>query len=136
MRIIAVIFISTLSLYGGVWSKLSLSVPTPLSNLKIYITQRSGDIKNKLIEIQQGVMGEIEEQLELKSNNNDKLRRLSKVDYVYNKRMEFLLHKENLLSDLNIDNTNMGNLPRYLHLNKLDKKKNNVEQNIKLKEKE
>lgn len=108
INIIKPIFITSLlsiHLYAD-YSLLAPSVPAPLMQLNLYVGTRSSQVQAKLKSMENGVIQDIQEEVEKKEYNNTRLRKLSKLDYITNEEYLFLLKKINQLTSNSIDSEN------------------------------
>lgn len=116
INIIKPIFITSLlsiHLYAD-YSLLAPSVPAPLAMLNAYVGMRSGQVQAKLKSMENGVIQDIQEQIEKKDYNTTRLRKLSKLDYVTNEEYLFLLKKINQLTSNSIDSQNATTAPKRI----------------------
>lgn len=104
-KTVLIINLLTLSLFAK-YSLLAPSVPQPLAELNNLVTQRSNQVKSKLNTMENDVIQNIQEEVEKKEYNTQRLRKISKLDYVTNQEYLFLLKKLNQLTNNAIDSQN------------------------------
>jgi len=93
-------------LFAYMYSYIVPDINLSLIKLNQYVDQRSNMVKTKLNSIENGVIENIQEEVKKKKKNTDRLRNISKLDYVTNKEFLFLVKKINQLTDNSIDTKN------------------------------
>jgi len=107
------------------YSLLAPSVPQPLEQLNAVVTQRSNSVKNKLNNMKNGVIENIKTEIKNKKDNTQRLKKLSKLDYVTNSEFLFLVKKLNHLTNNSIDAQNATTKAKSIELNISKKQKGN-----------
>lgn len=103
------------------YSLLSPAVPNPLQQLNNVVDQRSNQVVNKISSIKTGVVQQIENQITSKKENNERLKRISTIDYMVNKEFLFLVGKLNKLKDVSIDSRNVNTFDNSISIDKFKK---------------
>lgn len=116
IKIILLINFLSISAFAD-FSLLAPTVPAPLAELNALVTQRSAQVQSKLKNIENGVIQNIQDQIETKKYNTERLRKLSKLDYVTNSEYLFLLKKINKLTETAIDSQNATTNPKIISPN-------------------
>ncbi len=95
-----------LNLNAITYSLIEPDIKSSFEQFKKVVDQRTNKVKQKLDSIEKGVIKDIKDEIIIKKENTQRLRKISKIDYVTNKEYLFLVKKINELTSNSIDAKN------------------------------